>query len=151
MVFDSANHCSSIRQAIRDYHPDYMITASSWPMFLYANGLYNHQNPRTGLFQGELLLKVRWMQYFDAALKSTQAFKFIFTSPTSAELDPENQHDGVSAQHHSKRKRTTGERRTRCHVAGILNMTSVQPRAIAYIAVQVLWMIFGSYLCIADA
>ncbi|KAG0695753.1 hypothetical protein DFH29DRAFT_1005161 [Suillus ampliporus] len=112
---------SDIRQAIRDYHPDYMITASSWPMFLYANGLYNHQNPRAGLFQGELLLK---------------AFKYIFTSPTSTDSDLENQYDGVSAQCHSRRKRTTGERRTRRHVAGILNMTSVQPRAIAYIAVQ---------------
>src|ERR1700709_1106804 len=150
MMFVSANHCNSIRQAIQDYHPDYIITVSSWPTFLYASGSYDYENPRTGLFQGELLLKVWRMQYFDMVLKSAQAFKYIFTSPTSAELDPKDQHDGVSTQRHSRLRRTTGERRTRCHVAGILNMTSVQPRAIAYIAVQVLWMIFGSYLCIAD-
>ncbi|OJA17327.1 hypothetical protein AZE42_11133 [Rhizopogon vesiculosus] len=120
---------SNNRQAIRGYHPDYMITASSWPMFLYANRLYDHQNPRTGLFQGELLLK---------------AFKYLFTSPTSAELvDPENQHDGVSAQRHSRCKRTTGELRTRRHVAGILNMTSVQPQAIAYTAVQLRFALSG--------
>lgn len=36
-----------------------------------------------------------------------------------------------------KRLRTQGERRTRSDVAALLGMRSVQPRAIAYSAVQV--------------
>lgn len=36
-----------------------------------------------------------------------------------------------------KRSRTLGERRTRSDVAALLGMRSVQPRAIAYSAVQV--------------
>lgn len=49
------------------------------------------------------------------------------------ELNPED----LSAQGHPKQRRTAGERRTRCDVAGLLNMKSVQPRSIAYTAVQV--------------
>jgi hypothetical protein len=45
--------------------------------------------------------------------------------------------DNISTQGHPKQRRTAGERRTRCDVAGLLNMKSVQPWAIAYVAVQV--------------
>ncbi|KAG1808013.1 uncharacterized protein BJ212DRAFT_1201286, partial [Suillus subaureus] len=98
---------SDVRRYIRDYHPDYRVTAYSWPTFLY-DGRYDARNPRDGLFKGKLLLKT---------------FKAIFTSPTSAELDDPEQ---------------TGsdEWRTCCDVAGLLNMKSTQPRAIAYAAVQ---------------
>ncbi|KAG1741753.1 uncharacterized protein EDB91DRAFT_1018792, partial [Suillus paluster] len=60
---------SDVRQYVWDYHPDYRVTAYSWPTFLY-DGHYNTRNPRDGLFKGKLLLKT---------------FKAIFTSPTSAE------------------------------------------------------------------
>ncbi|KAG1811518.1 uncharacterized protein BJ212DRAFT_1448456 [Suillus subaureus] len=107
-----------------DYHPDYRVMAYSWPTFLY-DGHYDARNPRDGLFKGKLLLKM---------------FKAIFTSPTSAELDDPEQtgSDEVSAHGHSKhrRTRTSGEWHTRCDVAGLLNMKSTQPRAIAYAAVQ---------------
>jgi len=46
------------RQNIRDLHPDFLVTANSWPLFLYANGKYNPNFPNHGLFQGELLVKV---------------------------------------------------------------------------------------------
>ena len=48
---------SSVRQYIRDYHPDYRVTAYSWPTFLY-DGHYDAKNPRDGLFKGKLLVKV---------------------------------------------------------------------------------------------
>ncbi|KAG1837473.1 hypothetical protein C8R48DRAFT_622817, partial [Suillus tomentosus] len=93
---------SDVRQYIRDYHPDYRVTAYSWPTFLY-DGHYDARNPRVGLFKGQLLLKT---------------FKAIFTSPTSAEHDDPEQtgSNEVSAHGHSKRRRiqVNSERRTRC-------------------------------------
>ncbi|KAG2121855.1 hypothetical protein BD769DRAFT_1671257 [Suillus cothurnatus] len=110
---------SDVQQYIQDYHPDYRVTAYSWPTFLY-DGHYDARNPRGGLFKGKLLLKT---------------FKAIFTSPTSAELDDPEQTspNEASAHEHSKCRRTraSGEQRTRCDVAGLLNMKSTQPRAIA--------------------
>ncbi|KIM66095.1 hypothetical protein SCLCIDRAFT_22310 [Scleroderma citrinum Foug A] len=59
------------RQNIWDYHPDFLITANLWPLFLYANGKYNPNFPNHSLFKGELLVKV---------------FRYIFTSLLSAEF-----------------------------------------------------------------
>ncbi|KAG1855855.1 hypothetical protein C8R48DRAFT_608627, partial [Suillus tomentosus] len=112
-----------VRQHIRDYHPDYRVTAYSWPAFLYKDEQYDPQNPTDGLFKGKLLLKT---------------FKYIFTSPTSAETEDQEElsPDNISTQGHPKQRRTSGERRTRCNVVALLNMKSVQPRSIAYTAVQ---------------
>ncbi|KAG1907215.1 uncharacterized protein F5891DRAFT_1181512 [Suillus fuscotomentosus] len=112
-----------IQQGIRDYHPDYRVMAHSWPAFLYRDERYDPLNPTDGLFKGKLLLKT---------------FKYIFTSPTSAELDDQEQTSPamLSTQGPPKQRRTDGEHRTRCDVAGLLNMKSVQPRSIAYAAVQ---------------
>jgi hypothetical protein len=62
-----------------------------------------------------------------------KAFKLIFTSPSSAEERAINS----SAEFIGAIRRRRGERRTRTAVAQILNMRSVDPRAIAYTAVQV--------------
>lgn len=48
----------SIREAIRNYHPDYRVTSYSWPSYLYRDGRYDPKNPTNGLFKGELLVKV---------------------------------------------------------------------------------------------
>ncbi|KAG1799432.1 uncharacterized protein HD556DRAFT_1439814 [Suillus plorans] len=60
----------TVRASIRDYHPDFRITACSWPSFLYKDGRYDPQNPTKDLFKGELLVK---------------AFKRVFTSPSSTD------------------------------------------------------------------
>ena len=65
-----------------------------------------------------------------------KAYKFIFTSPTSAqdinsEIDLENQ-----APRPLKRGRGS-KAPTRGHIASLLGLRSVTPRSIAYIAVQV--------------
>ena len=60
--------------------------------------------------------------------KHTQAFKCIFTSPTSARY-----HDRADNLNAFQRKAP----RARTHVAELLRMRTVQPQAIAYIAVQV--------------
>jgi hypothetical protein len=75
-----------------------------------------------------------------------KAFKHIFTSPSSAaETRPDEE---STPEPLYKRSRTQGERRTRSDVATLLGMRSVQPRAIAYSAVQVR---FTSFLEMLDA
>ncbi|KAG1794824.1 uncharacterized protein HD556DRAFT_1236392 [Suillus plorans] len=117
---------ATVQLAIRSYHPDYHVMSYSWPSFLYKDGQYDAINPTKGFLKGELLLK---------------AVKHIFTSPTSAEEDPETSQPDTSTKtpsqvHLPKRQRTAGERRTQCDVAGLLQMKSMQPRALAYAAVQ---------------
>ncbi|KAG1838894.1 hypothetical protein F4604DRAFT_1597725, partial [Suillus subluteus] len=92
-----------VQEAIRSYHPDYRVTSYSWPSFLYKDGQYDATNPTKGFLKGELLVK---------------AVKHIFTSPSSAEEDPETLQPDASTEtpsqvHLPKRWRTTGERRTR--------------------------------------
>ncbi|KAG6379318.1 hypothetical protein JVT61DRAFT_11775 [Boletus reticuloceps] len=100
---------------MRDWDPKFLITAHSWPRFLYKDGRYDPANPAEGLFQGILLVK---------------AVKLTFTSPSSVDKE-----DPVMPPGQGKRCR--GERRTRMHIAGLLGMKKVAPRAIAYVAVQV--------------
>ncbi|KAG1857481.1 hypothetical protein F4604DRAFT_1589874, partial [Suillus subluteus] len=99
-----------VQQGVRDYHPDYRVTAHSWPAFLYQDGKYDPLKPVDGLFKGKLLLKT---------------FKYIFTSPTSAEADDQEQLDPemLSLQGRPKQRRTDGERRTRCDLRFALSST----------------------------
>ncbi|KAH0825793.1 hypothetical protein J3R83DRAFT_8848 [Lanmaoa asiatica] len=105
------------RNKIRDWHLDFLVTANSWPHFLYENNHYDSSEPAKGLFKGSILLK---------------GFKLIFTSPTSVDAD-ENQLivSNVLAKCHR------GERRTCPTVANLLKMKRVTPQAIVYIVVQV--------------
>ncbi|KIN98941.1 hypothetical protein M404DRAFT_156486, partial [Pisolithus tinctorius Marx 270] len=104
----------SVKAGIQEYHPDYLVTAYSWPSFLYK-GKYDPKNPTDGLFQGELLIR---------------AFRCIFTSPSSANAPVDGD------LHSCKVRRINKTDRMRCDVAGLLQMRAVQPQAIAYIAVQ---------------
>ena len=52
-------------------------------------------------------------------------------SPSAADA-PENETEGLSLT-----RRHRGEKRTRRHVAKLIGMKTVQPRAIAYVACQV--------------
>ncbi|KAF8425762.1 hypothetical protein L210DRAFT_3324134, partial [Boletus edulis BED1] len=104
---------TDMRTSIREYDPDFRVTAFSWPRFLYKGDTYNLNEPSKGLFQSDILVK---------------SFKCIFTSPSSA-----HRHDGGDEAIHFKGPNP----RHRSHVAALLRMKSVHPRAIAYIAVQV--------------
>ncbi|KAG2152856.1 hypothetical protein DEU56DRAFT_908040 [Suillus clintonianus] len=110
------------KEGIRNYEPDFQVTAHSWPAFLYSNGKYDRDNPMKGLFKSVLLVRT---------------FKHIFTSPSSAGKIQPDEEELLGYQEPShKRSRTSGERRTRSNIATILGMRSVQARAIAYSAVQ---------------
>lgn len=54
-----------VRNNIREGHPDYIVTADSWPSFLYpwANGDVN--NMEGGLFRSAILLKVHTILYHE--------------------------------------------------------------------------------------
>jgi hypothetical protein len=73
----------------------------------------------------------------DAIDPCLQAFKFIFTSPSSVQ-DIECQED-VDEHTPSTRKRSRRNQKapTRGHVANLLGLKSVTPRSLAYVAVQV--------------
>ena len=67
-----------------------------------------------------------------------QAFKFLFTSPTSsAEILCKTTSPQPEDLPPQKRSRKTGQA-TRCNIANIIGLQSVTPRAIAYTAVQVM-------------
>ncbi|KAI6009995.1 hypothetical protein BKA83DRAFT_4504113 [Pisolithus microcarpus] len=106
-------HDPNHRKKICDYHPDFLVTAHSWPTFLYENEKFDLNRPSNGLFKGRLLVK---------------AFKQIFMSPTSI-LKMDNEPHPTKRQRHD-------EQRTHSHVASLLGMKSVSPRAVAYVAVQ---------------
>ena len=66
----------------------------------------------------------------------SQAFKFLFTSPTSA-LDIGDEND-IRDETSGPRKRSRRRKApTRGNVANLLGMQSVTGRSIAYVAVQV--------------
>ncbi|KAI6157033.1 hypothetical protein BKA82DRAFT_4509570 [Pisolithus tinctorius] len=113
------------RANIRSFHPDYLVTADCWPYFLYKNEEYDPENPVRGLFKNAMLV---------------QAFKHIFTSPSSADsetvLDDTDLEDRMSTDPLPKRRKGLNDKRSRAHVAALLGMKSICPRAIAYTAVQ---------------
>ncbi|KIK74692.1 hypothetical protein PAXRUDRAFT_44681, partial [Paxillus rubicundulus Ve08.2h10] len=120
---------------IRDLHTSYLVTAYNWPRFLYKDGSYDPSDRQKGLFKSDLLMK---------------AFKHIFTSPSSTSRESHSEESGndsdggegamlpdnEESEPPFKRFKPTDGGRTRSHVAALLGMKSVQPRAIAYIAVQ---------------
>lgn len=65
-----------------------------------------------------------------------QTFKFLFTSPTSAQsIDTDKDVDEPASRPSKKRRNNRAP--TRGHVANLIGMRSVTPRSIAYVAVQV--------------
>ncbi|KAH7924422.1 hypothetical protein BV22DRAFT_1013313, partial [Leucogyrophana mollusca] len=109
---------AEVRGKIRERDPSFLVTADSFPRFLYDTGHeYNPRHIEEGLFKSTLLLKT---------------FLLIFTSPTSAQE--------VTAANQPPQPQQPGRRSdrvsTRSHVASLIGMRSVTPRAIAYAAVQ---------------
>jgi hypothetical protein len=47
-----------VRKNIREGHPNFMVTAQSWPTFLYKNLTVDKNDFEKGLFKSSLLLRV---------------------------------------------------------------------------------------------
>ncbi|KAG1791062.1 uncharacterized protein HD556DRAFT_1445582 [Suillus plorans] len=95
-----------VKAGIRDRMSDYIVSENSWPLFLYDSYKVNADNLEQGLFKSKILV---------------QAFKAIFTSPSSAK---EADGDGNGAD-------------VKTCVASIIGMRKVTPRSLAYIVCQV--------------
>jgi len=95
------------------------ISGDNWPVFLYHGYNYDPEDPWNGLFRSTILVMVSNGYYNN---KSTamqlhyQAYKHIFTSPSSVEKEP---------------------KATRSGNARIHGMTRVTLPSIAYVATQV--------------
>ncbi|KAG1830609.1 hypothetical protein EV424DRAFT_1343509 [Suillus variegatus] len=110
-----------IRAGIRDRADGCIVTEMSWPTFLYEKYTADQDNLEEGLFKSTLLI---------------QAFKSIFTSPSSAkEIDGEG--DGANIIENNRRtKREFSGKKVKTHVAQIIKMHKVSPRSIAYVVCQ---------------
>ncbi|KZP15450.1 hypothetical protein FIBSPDRAFT_750186, partial [Athelia psychrophila] len=103
---------------IRDGDGDYLVTAQSWPNFMYQGYVCDIDDAEEGLFKSPILIK---------------AFKYLFTSPSSASEVTSNPQDS----HRPTKRARTQTTSTRSNVAALIGMDKVTPRAIAYVAVQV--------------
>lgn len=94
------------------------VPGEHWPTFVYENYRYDPTEPWQGLFRGHLLVLVRFLlasiEY--SLISLLQAYKHIFTSPSSV--------DGEA-------------KATRSGNARIHGMTAVTLPSIAYVATQV--------------
>ncbi|KAG2116812.1 hypothetical protein DEU56DRAFT_761490 [Suillus clintonianus] len=111
----------TVRAGIRDRTDGHVVTEMSWPAFLYAGYTADENNLEEGLFKSKLLI---------------QAFKAIFTSPSSAK-EVVCDGDGANVIENNRRaKKDSSGKRVKMHVAQIINMHKVSPRSIAYVSCQ---------------
>jgi len=95
------------------------VRGDQWPLLVYAKQEFNPEEPWDGLLRSELLVWVRTRSSpsVGCSLRSLmQAYKHVFTSPSSVEKE-------VKA--------------TRSGNARIHGMTRVTPASLAYVATQV--------------
>jgi hypothetical protein len=96
-----------------------IIPGDQWPIFLYYGYNYDPEDPWNGLLRSSLLVSVSNLHVDAVELQMTpysQAYKHIFTSPSSVNKGP---------------------KATRSGNAHIHGMTQVTPASIAYVATQV--------------
>jgi hypothetical protein len=54
--------CLRVRTHVHEGHPDFIVTADSWPAFLYPYAEGDLDNVERGLFRSAILLKVCVLQ-----------------------------------------------------------------------------------------
>ena len=129
-----------VRAKIRNGEPDFAVTADSWPAFIYAKEKVDPSNLEKGFLQSKLLVKVR--AQFSIHQRSVdsffvQAFRCIFTSPSSAKGDREDEDVNSGAQRSPPKKQRKIGGGIRKPVAELIGLKKVTPRSVAYTAVQV--------------
>jgi hypothetical protein len=109
---------------------------------MYEDYKVNADNLEEGFLKSKLLVLVSRCDDFGGGdvlslIAALQAFKAIFTSPSSAkEVDGDG--DGADILENNRRARRKSEQgKVKTCVASIINMRKVTPRAIAYIVCQV--------------
>ncbi|KAG2751878.1 hypothetical protein P692DRAFT_20726326 [Suillus brevipes Sb2] len=113
---------AAVKAGIRNRADGHIVTDLSFPAFLYEKYTANVDDLEQGLFKGKILV---------------QAYKAVFTSPSSAK-DIEGDGDGADViQNNRRARRSFSGIKVKKHVAHIIKMRQVTPRSIAYIACQV--------------
>jgi hypothetical protein len=109
----------------------------SWPAFLYAGYTADQNNLEEGLFKSTLLVQVRYISIASQRSHFLQAFKAIFTSPSSAK-EVTGDGDGANIFENNRRaKKDFSGKKVKTHVAQIIKMQKVSARSIAYVSCQV--------------
>ncbi|KAG2097257.1 uncharacterized protein F5147DRAFT_778060 [Suillus discolor] len=83
-----------VKAGIRDRMVDYIVSENSWPLFVYEKYMVNYGNLEQGLFKSKILV---------------QAFKAIFTSPSSAR-EADGDGDGADILKNNRRARKVTSR-----------------------------------------
>ncbi|KIJ09901.1 hypothetical protein PAXINDRAFT_164339 [Paxillus involutus ATCC 200175] len=120
-----------VKDKICDRDPTFLVTAHSWPLFLYQGYDYNTTDVEKGLFRSSLMVKVGFSGSSSTIILSLplQAYKYLFTLPSSAK--------DVEKDVPADRGDAAGNKAaTKNHVASIMGLKTVSPRSIAYTAVQ---------------
>ncbi|KAG1884330.1 hypothetical protein F4604DRAFT_1919497 [Suillus subluteus] len=120
----------SVKAGIRDRTSEYIVSENSWPF----NDL------EEGFLKSKLLVLVGGLVaivVIPFLLIALQAFKAVFTSPSSAR-EAEGDGDGADVLENNRRaQRRSDQTKVKTCVASIINMKKVTPRAIAYVVCQV--------------
>ncbi|KAG1759338.1 hypothetical protein EDD22DRAFT_906415 [Suillus occidentalis] len=112
-----------VKAGIRERTADYIVSENSWPLFVYENYAFDSDNLEQGLFMSKILV---------------QAFKAIFTSPSSArEADGDGDGADILENNRRARRSVNSQVKVKTCVASIINMRKVTPRSIAYVVCQV--------------
>lgn len=100
------------------------VAGDQWPIFLYHGYTYDAEDPWNGLFRSSLIVSVSNGPPYPTHpscpvfnIRDSQAYKHVFTSPSSVEKEP---------------------KATRSGNARIHGMTKVTSASIAYISTQVI-------------
>ncbi|KAG2054245.1 hypothetical protein BDR06DRAFT_1007918 [Suillus hirtellus] len=111
-----------VKAGICDRTSDFIISENSWLVFVYENYLFNENNLEQGLFMSKILV---------------QAFKAVFTSPSSAR-EADGDGDGADILKNNRRASwALNQVKVKTCVALIINMRKVTPCSIAYVICQV--------------
>ncbi|KAG1898392.1 uncharacterized protein F5891DRAFT_1191083 [Suillus fuscotomentosus] len=111
-----------VKASIHDRTSDFIVLENSWPWFVYENYSFNVSDLEKGLFKSKILV---------------QAFKAIFTSPSSAR-EADGDGDGADILENNRCAcQALNQVKVKMCVASIINMKKVTPRSIAYIVCQV--------------
>ncbi|KAG2107878.1 hypothetical protein DEU56DRAFT_746589 [Suillus clintonianus] len=90
-----------VKAGIRERTSDYIVSENSWPLFVYENYAIDDRNLEKGLFRSKLLV---------------QAFKAIFTSPSSAR-DADGDGDGADILENNRRARRSSNDKVKVRFA----------------------------------
>ena len=78
------------------------LAGDLWPVFLYASYSYDAEDPWNGLMRSGLLISVSSnysLSFGDPHLNGTQAYKHVFTSPSSVDQEPKATRSGNARIH----------------------------------------------------